>query len=1273
MASSSINSVLDNIKPLLDNIDDLANIDPELVKKEKYNEGLKIVKLESKLVRTFLLCARRWSLDGWKDARLEAFLSSLQDAVLYHAQAFCVLTEDGISFSDHLDQAILDFRAKFSSFDIEISTMYCSLRAFVVPSNLSALIDEVLVEFVDSLLENLVDVVSPIEAYDRGLHKIKFEALQEKLKFLKDFILFATWQGVESSLLKDPTAGLQAVAVQAADLSYSCWFDRLFDKKECNEMHSMISELLQDIKHLHSQFHESCIQGLRGSKLSGSLQTLNLEKDVCIAGDFADSLASILWEVLNHNTSFVVAKQDQMQMLYDGLRFLRTILKKQQEKFSGLHQKMMDLVGAAVNEAGILVLSLSANETEGGLPKDVDLGFSDLLQKIKLIRLVSSTLKSPGTNGLGLIKFLPKNLMELAELDFLAHSKDKIWTVQKDFVFLGSVFEKIAEQHNKHEKLKAFWSHVIEVANKVMFVINSFDLSPLSFDSILEELLLIKTEALEIDETYGSEAQKVVKTSNYVSSQGIIPVLNNGAVGFKDETERIINQVRHGSEKLDIVSIVGMPGLGKTTLAQRVYRDPSIIRDFHIRAWCNVSQVYCMKDLLLELLRCINPDVSKKYCDMDEQDLAHKLLNSLQRYRYFIVLDDIWDIDAWNILKRSFPDDKKRSRILITSRQYEVASQIELDREPHRLRQFTDDESWDLLQKMLFPTEPCRPELCTIGKQIAENCGGLPLTVVIVAGILATIEQDGWKQFAERMGARNVSLTEQSMNMLELSYRHVPDYLKPCLLYAGAFPQGQEIPIQRLLRLWIAEGFVKEVEQKKVEEVAEDYMMDLIGRSLIIVSKQRSFGGVKSCRVHDLVREFCATKAKEDFFQLLHGYEGLFTFSESFNTRRLCIYSKQEHFEKSRLFCPQIRCLMFFSHGDGYPRKYSDSLFIFQICKLLRVLDLGQVFLGENFPTEIEVLVELRYLAIRGMMQSIPSSIANLSNLETFILDVYLGDVMLPETIWNMTNLRHLCISGSSGDISLAKDVHENFSILYNLSTFSNLLLFIDPSMEKILRKFPNIRRLKCELSEPEDPVPDCSRIVKMNFLSQLESLSLSLYFTEQRAIQFHFPVNLKKLTLSDFSWSMISVIEELSNLEVLKLLDDRADQGDIWDASEEEEIPEEEVGEDFHGEGADEEIRWDITEEVEFPKLRILKLSRLNIIRWTGSGDHFPRLQKLILEQCWKLKEIPSCLGSNSPLEMIEIRWCPPSVVSLAEEVKEGQEEMGYEDLQILISAKAE
>nr|XP_027092338.1 late blight resistance protein R1-A-like [Coffea arabica] len=1110
MASSSINSVLHNIKPLLDNIDDLANIDPELVKKEKYNEGLKIVKLESKLVRTFLLCARRWSLDGWKDARLEAFLSSLQDAVLYHAQAFCVLTEDGISFSDHLDQAILDFRAKFSSFDIEISTMYCSLRAFVVPSNLSALIDEVLVEFVDSLLENLVDVVSPIEAYDRGLHKIKFEALQEKLKFLKDFVLFATWQGVESSLLKDPTAGLQAVAVQAADLSYSCWFDRLFDKKECNEMHSMISELLQDIKHLHSQFHESCIQGLRSSKLSGSLQTLNLEKDMCIVGDFADSLTGILWEVLNRNTSFVVAKQDQMQMLYDGLRFLRTILKRQQEKFSGLHQKMMDLVGAAVNEAGILILSLSANETGGGLPKDVDLGFSDLLQKIKLIRLVTSTLKSPGTNGLGLIKFLLKNLMELAELDFLAHSKDKIWTVQKDFVFLGSVFEKIAEQHNKHEKLKAFWSHVIEVANK--------------------------------------------------------------------------------------------------------------------------------------------------------------------RYRYFIVLDDIWDIDACNILKRSFPDDKKGSRVLITSRQYEVASQVEPDREPHRLRQFTDDESWDLLQKMLFPTEPYPPELCTIGKQIAENCGGLPLTVVIVAGILATIEQDGWKQFAERMSARNVSLTEQSMNMLELSYRHVPDYLKPCLLYAGAFPQGQEIPIQRLLRLWIAEGFVKEVEQKKVEEVAEDYMMDLIGRSLIIVSKQRSFGGVKTCRVHDLVREFCATKAKEEnFFQLLHGYEGLFTFSESFNTRRLCIYSKQEHFEKSRLFCPQIRCLMFFSHGDGYPRKYSDSLFIFQICKLLRVLDLGQVFLGENFPTEIEVLVELRYLAIRGMMQSIPSSIANLSNLETFILDVYLGDVMLPETIWNMTNLRHLCISGSSGDISLAKDVHENFSILYNLSTFSNLLLFIDPSMEKILRKFPNIRRLKCELSEPEDPVPDCSRIVKMNFLSQLESLSLSLYFTEQRAIQFHFPVNLKKLTLSDFSWSMISVIEELSNLEVLKLLDDRADQGDIWDASEEEEIPEEEVGEDFHGEGADEEIRWDITEEVEFPKLRILKLSRLNIVRWTGSGDHFPRLQKLILEQCWKLKEIPSCLGSNSPLEMIEIRWCPPSVVSLAEEVKEGQEEMGYEDLQILISAKAE
>ncbi|XP_027090262.2 putative late blight resistance protein homolog R1A-3 [Coffea arabica] len=945
-----------------------------------------------------------------------------------------------------------------------------------------------------------------------------------------------------------------------------------------------------------------------------------------------------------------------------------------------------------------------------------------------------------GTNGLGFIKFHRNNLKELAELDLIAYSKDQIQEVQKELKFLGSVFKK-------HETLTAFKMRVLKEVHKVMFVINSSDLSPSSFDRILEEIFLLKIEALVIDVMYGSEAQKLANISNYVSLQESNPHLKDGLVGFHEVIDEIIGQVRNiAQKKLDIVSIVGMAGLGQTTLAKRVYEHPALRNNFNFRAWCNVSQEYQNEGLLREILGCIHPENSKLYSKKEEGALALELKQSLLKNKYLIILDDVWDLKAWNTLKVSFPDDENGSRIIITSRMHRVASDVKCYSEPHCLRPFNDNESWELLKKTLFPNDDFPPKLRRVGMQIAKSCGGLPLSVVIIAGILRTIEQDGWEEFAARLSTSVVSGTEQCINMLEpwfkvaiaarnvphrsrhigrglgtetvttrpsgldlgrdfepyleLSYRRIPDCLKKCFLYFGAFVRGQEIPTKRLMWLWIAEGFVQQVEQEESEEVAERCMKDLIDRNLIMVARRRSIGGVKTCRVHDLLREFCAAKAKEkaypkggkeetdpkiakaeNFLQLLHGYDGLFTFSESYNTSRFCIYSKQEHFEKSRLFCPQIRCLMFFSHGDRYPTKYCDNLFIFKICKLLTVLDLGEVLLGEHFPTEIEVLVELRYLAIWGKMQSIPSSIANLTNLETFLVKGNSGDdvIMLPENIWSMMNLRHLGVSNCCGDMSLAKDNLDNSWVLCNLSTFSKLALVYEQGVEKLFTKFPNIRRLKCELREPEDSEElgtHCSRVVSMGFLTRLKSLSLSLKFIDHsNPIQFHLPPNLEKLSLSYFPRSMISAIEKLTNLVALKLSNDKEDISDreeelphenMTDSDHEEEIPEVVEEREQPEEETRRAKRWDVAEEVEFPKLRFLKLSSMTISRWTGSGDHFPGLQRLKLEDCWYLKEMPNCLGSNSPLQMIEIRYCPISVEFLVDEIERQQKYEGNQGLQI-------
>ncbi|KAL3502948.1 hypothetical protein ACH5RR_037397 [Cinchona calisaya] len=186
--------------------------------------------------------------------------------------------------------------------------------------------------------------------------------------------------------------------------------------------------------------------------------------------------------------------------------------------------------------------------------------------------------------------------------------------------------------------------------------------------------------------------------------------------------------------------------------------------------------------------------------------------------------------------------------------------------------------------------------------------------IVILTGILATVEQDRWKEVVESLSPSTVSSTEQCKSMLELSYRHLPDKLKPCFLYFGAFPEDQELTTEKLTWLWIAEGFVRKNQSKSLEDKAMDYLMHLISRSLVMVSKQSSTGRVKTCCIHDLLHEFCLAKAKEErFFQLLQGFDELSGFNEPHNHRRLWIYSKPKHFMGSSLFCPRVRCLLFFN------------------------------------------------------------------------------------------------------------------------------------------------------------------------------------------------------------------------------------------------------------------------------------------------------------------------------------------------------------------------
>ncbi|CAI9115201.1 OLC1v1016041C1 [Oldenlandia corymbosa var. corymbosa] len=540
------------------------------------------------------------------------------------------------------------------------------------------------------------------------------------------------------------------------------------------------------------------------------------------------------------------------------------------------------------------------------------------------------------------------------------------------------------------------------------------------------------------------KVKKVAETHSRMKST--TPSMSKEIVGFHKEANSITNRLIRGSKKLQIVTIVGMPGVGKTTLAEKVYNDPSVSYNFCACAFTTVSQTFDKMRVLIDLLKQVSPDKHSKITpEMTVDDVSHQLRQILKRRSYLILLDDIWEGEVWQRLLQCFPDDSVGSRILLTSHCHDVAH------EPHELKELNKDDSLELLQRQLFGENGWPVELGDLGMKIADVCCGLPLTIVIVAGVLKSTKPDDWMGILDTLSSGD--LPKRCRDTLELSYRNLPEHLKPCFLYLAAFQEDELVSVRRLLHLWMAEGFIWRVEMMRPSDVAEEYLKELIGRSLLLVSQQNSDGRVKSCRIHDLIYEFCLQKAKDEhLFQFLEGgYNELSEFNEPRYARRLCIHSRVEHFIKSKLYCSRIRSLLFNNTKNEIVKQ--DISFIMETSRLLRVLDLEKICLSHGIPSEIGLLVHLAYLAIGGNISEIPPSIGNLSSLETFILVQWTEkDILLPDSFWNLQKLKHFYGKGDSFAV-LPVENFDNLSDLDELDRISGVIFSCTDSMEGVIKK----------------------------------------------------------------------------------------------------------------------------------------------------------------------------------------------------------------------------
>ncbi|KAL8502530.1 hypothetical protein ACS0TY_021608 [Phlomoides rotata] len=701
--------------------------------------------------------------------------------------------------------------------------------------------------------------------------------------------------------------------------------------------------------------------------------------------------------------------------------------------------------------------------------------------------------------------------------------------------------------------------------------------------SLLESAKIVQQERVDM----GKEELRIITNSARLSVEG-----SDVSIGLEAEAENVLEELVRGSAHLKVISILGMPGLGKTTFAKKLYNHPLVCSWFYRVSWCVVSQTYMRRSLLTKTLMNIDCGFAKETIfKMEEESIAEHIYKALKGRRYLIVMDDIWDLEVWDDLRRYFPDDGNGSRILVTSRNKDAIPDESII---HVLPSLSNDQCWELLKMKVFDHKPCPPQLLWIGKKIAASCRGLPHAVVVTAGILASMdkEETTWEDVGGDLASH--IFDDGKKSVMERSFQHLPEYLKPCLLYFGVFRENEQINVRELLRFWIAEGFLGKNQERNAEIVAEEYLMELIDRNLVMVSERRSDGGVKTCFIHDLLRPLC--------LQICEG-KNIQMFTKSGDEPRGAGGG-------SRLL-EHIRSLL--GHRWITPSCVRDT-------RLLRILHCGYI---NSRYTGIEFLVSLKYLVIGEL----PPSIGSFVNLEYLRVEKD-EEVNLPSPLMKMKKLKSVQVFSGA---TYSKDCET--SQTNNLEFLSRIWIG-EPNDEEMLKCSPYLRKLNLSTSHSVD----------LSFLTQLESLNIRFYDSGMEGISF--ASNIKKLTLcgyeSKFDWEKMSIIGRLVNLEVLKLKW-FSSAGYIWD-----------------------------TREGEFLKLRFLKLDgMIDLTFWiVDSSEHFPKLKRLILRNCYHLKEIPSEIGEIGCLEMIEVEGrCPESLVESAIRIHQQQcEDYGNEQLKVIV-----
>ncbi|XP_028069459.1 probable disease resistance protein RF45 [Camellia sinensis] len=692
-------------------------------------------------------------------------------------------------------------------------------------------------------------------------------------------------------------------------------------------------------------------------------------------------------------------------------------------------------------------------------------------------------------------------------------------------------------------------------------------------------------------------------------------------IGFEQDIKILVAQlVSEEAKHCRVVSICDMGGLGKTTLARKVYRHQDVRCHFDAFTWVSISQQWQLKDVLQRILTKLIPEKSGQIVNMIDDQLVKLLYEFQQQRKCLLVLDDIWSSDAWVSLSPAFPKVNTGSKIILTSRKKNVITFVDPNGFVLEHKCLSKQESWKLFEKKAFPktdTTEFKVDIMMekLEMEMVEQCGGLPLAIVVLGGLL-----------------------------------------------------GTNLTLKRPYQLWMAEGFISQEERGEDEtmmHVAERYLGELAQSCMVQVELQpeeysiiRESRGFRCCRLHDLMRDLCFSKAKEENFHQVIEYGHInqqehpsslsMVTSIGGNTYRkihrlvINLDKKNSNF---RLFeqeerAQHIRTILFFTGDDcDYPSGEQLTR-LSKESKFLRVINFDGNTIGntegtKELPREIGNLILLSipnvlwkmeglvhlYLPLFGRFcTKVKLRVDGLRNLETRQnLDSYKVNVRDLFKLPNLRRLENLCVRGKLEDLTMVNNfiLNSNHRLQHTSITIENCDFCSEDGLS-LLRQLLG-----------------CVCLVRLHidgFIGKLPQYEHQLLCSS---------LTFLLLQSSKLKEDPMATLEKLPNLRILFL-------GSAF------------VGKEMvcsaHG----------------FPHLKRLSLWYLEIEEWRVDHGAMPKLSSLQIAFCKKLQMLPNALRFIPTLQELQIS-CMPKPFNDRLRMVDGQEGEDFHKISHILSIRFE